>query len=425
MKEIYDWVPWFRELVRRIADEGEAYLNETAQKVDWGENLAKLEFGDEGIDPFSFVYFLASKAKISRRKTVYESVTHEFGIESPLPDPNVDDYYIFPTPPPLKVLYRDGKIFNIDLLWRLFRQAIEDGPGIDPDDFKEVLSIRDVAVPKLTQSLFLINPEYFLPADNTWADLSRALDLPPPSEIESGGYATYRSFLEKSKNAFPGCQPYEINMFVYMQKSGSIVVSEDFYQVSSQVMGQGKGDYWEEGEFNFKKNNWVYTGGPGDDRAYRLADPKQGDIILVRTGREAGKGSGRAIGVVYKNDYAPDGWAEERRIHVLWINKSKGKLAKNTPILGFGKAGRGTKTYNAFEGIESYYPSFDLLHRLRENSIDSELQTEPFDQLPPADTKENLHPLNQILFGPPVQARPGTRSITRWRLLTTTLWISL
>ena len=45
---------------------------------------------------------------------------------------------------------------------------------------------------------------------------------------------------------FPGCQPYEINMFLYLQKSGSIVVSGDFYQISTHVMGDGQGDYWDE-----------------------------------------------------------------------------------------------------------------------------------------------------------------------------------
>ncbi len=62
MREIYDWVPWFRELAGKIAEGGEAYLIEKARRVDWrNEKPALLEYGDEGIDPFSFFYFLASK----------------------------------------------------------------------------------------------------------------------------------------------------------------------------------------------------------------------------------------------------------------------------------------------------------------------------------------------------------------------------
>ena len=61
MKEIYDWVLWFRELVKKIEEGGEAYLIEKAKEVDWGNKRSLLGFGDENIDPFSFIYFLASK----------------------------------------------------------------------------------------------------------------------------------------------------------------------------------------------------------------------------------------------------------------------------------------------------------------------------------------------------------------------------
>ena len=61
MKEIYDWVPWFRELAKNIAEGGEQYLVDKAKDVNWAKGRALLEFGDEGIDPFSFFYFLASK----------------------------------------------------------------------------------------------------------------------------------------------------------------------------------------------------------------------------------------------------------------------------------------------------------------------------------------------------------------------------
>lgn len=404
MKEIYDWVPWFQELVRRIADEGEAYLNENARQVNWGENLAQLEYGDEGIDPFSFVYFLASKAAIKQRKTVYKSVSDKFGIESLLPDPREDEHYIFPTPPGLKVLFRDGENFHNDLLWRLFRQAVPVDPEIDPSVFKDVLDIKGVGVPKLTQALFLINPEYFQSVDNIIDDLSETLGLPALSEIQNeiktgGGYENYRYFLEKLKIAFPGCKPYEINMFLYMQKSGSIVVSGDFYQVSTQVMGHGKGDYWDEDESNFKENNWVYTGGPGDDRPYPLTDPKRGDIILVRTGKEKGKATGRAIGVVYRNDYVADGWKKECRIHVLWINKSEGKLTRDTPIWGFSNAG--PKTRGAFEDTSNFRSSFELIEKLKGIPPVDDSGAEPDDQKPGVKRVENPNPLNQILYGPP------------------------
>ena len=398
MKEIYDWVPWFQELVRGIADEGEAYLNEKARQVDWGENLAQLKYGDEGIDPFSFVYFLASKAATKQLKTVYEGVSREFGIHSPLPDASVDEHYIFPTPPGLNVLFHNGKSFNIDLLWRLFRQAVPVDPEIEPNDFKDVLEIKNVATPKLTQSLFLINPRYFLPVDNSSADLSQTLDLPTPSEIESGGYETYRSFLDRVKRAFPGCQPYEINMLLYLQNSEKIQVSGQFYQISTYVYDPGGGDYWENRDDSFKENNWVFTGG---GQYPHLTEPIPGNIVLVRTGIQMG----RAIGVVYKNDYHEDGeWTENGRIHVLWINKSECKLPKGNVKQQHGFSRTTEKgILSLFARADGYGPSFELIGKLNGEPKPTEDESEDYEDgmEPGTESKKHLYPLNQILYGPP------------------------
>ncbi|MDE3001120.1 MAG: AAA family ATPase [Gemmatimonadota bacterium] len=402
MKEIYDWVPWFRELAGRIASEGEAYLNEKAMQVNWGENLARLEYGEEGIDPFSFLYFLASKAATKQLETVYESVSHEFAVRSPLPDPSVDENYIFPTPPALNALFRDGENFHNDLLWRLFRQAVPVHPEIEPNDFKDVLDIKGVGVPKLTQALFLINPGYFQSVDDTINDLSEALGLPALPDIQSeikegGGYENYQSLLEELRDAFPGCQPYEVNMFSYLQNSGDIQISDRLYQISTYVFDPGGGDYWDD----FKKNNWVYTGGPGsgkswqEEGSYPLIEPARGDTILVRTGRQRG----RAIGIVQKNDYAESGLNETSRIHVFWINKSDAQLSGLTAMVGFSRSGDGTN--RAFRGAESYNRSFGLMETLREGSTVIEPEPNPDSLRSVEPVTKNPNPLNQILYGPP------------------------
>ncbi|MDE2798279.1 MAG: hypothetical protein OXI94_06375 [Gemmatimonadota bacterium] len=404
MKEIYSWVPWFRELARKIEKGGEAYLIEKARQVEWGGNDPPLlQYGDEGIDPFSFFYFLASKARDKQpRRRVYNSVSSVFEIESPLPDTDVDDYYIFPTPPyNANLLFHERENFTPDLLWRLFKETVQDKPKIGPGDFKNALELKYTGVPKLTQTLFLINPEYFLPADDTTFHLSEALGAwsETKKEIEDGSYEKYESLRKKLMEAFPGCQPYEINMFLDRQKSGEIKVSDNFFHISTNVYDDGI-DYWD----GFKENNRVYTGGSGGARkkwepkqkdgkiarliayvkpliekaqytrreiidmayeelrdidiseytiktqlsnattdskrnrwgkilktdketkfisweeTYPLTEPNPGDIILVRTGIR----KGRAIGIVYRNDYAEDGvykndkFNEDAYIHVLW-----------------------------------------------------------------------------------------------------------
>lgn len=406
MKEIYDWVPWFRELAETIAQGGEKDLIDKAKAVDWGPGKrALLDFDNKGIDPFSFFYFLASKNTSIQRRKVYLSVHNQFHISSTLPDG--EDAYIFPTPPPMaQVLFHDGKNFDHDLLWSLFKQVVVDNRNINPNDFKKVLDIKNVAVTKLTQTLFLINPEYFLPVDDATGVVSEALlDLSSRElerKIKENGLQEYLSVVEKLKKAFPECQPYEIALFLYLQSKLEVKVSGKFFHVSSKAHGYKEDDHWEQ----FKKNNWVYTGGPEsgtswDDWSdnskrgkYPLDDPKPGDGILVRTGTK----KGRAIGIVYKNDYAdPHGFNGKSKIHVLWINKSENPLSKkeNTEWVGFNKTEKGSSTYSAFEKTEGYKSSFDLIERLAPNH---EPKT-PDNQQSKADAMK--HPLNQILCGPP------------------------
>lgn len=390
MKEIYDWVPWFRELALNIAEGGETYLIERAKKVEWGENDFLLQNSDEAINPFSFFYFLAFKNTPNIWRPVYESVSDVFEVERI--NTNIDEDYVFPRTH-FGVLFYDEDDPQSALLWRLFRQAAKSPPEIDPDVFQEVLGIKGVRIIKLTHALFLINPHCFLPVDSASTQLFEALDLPIPSAIEGGGYETYRSFLNRAKKVFPGCQPFEINMFLYLTKPTTpdkfrVQVSDSCYHISTNAFDLEGGDYWENRDGSFKENNWVYTGGPGpgkswdEEGSYPLTEPARGDIVLVRTGVQ----KGRAIGVVQENEYAELGKNRDSRIHVLWLNKGDEELSTKTRQNALEKIKPDWKTYQAFEETHAYKPTFNLIDLLIGD------KREPM---------KNPHPLNQILYGPP------------------------
>ena len=60
----YTWVAWLEELATTIARNDEHYLVGKAKDVDWKKNKDKarlLMYGDENIDPMSFLYFLAQR----------------------------------------------------------------------------------------------------------------------------------------------------------------------------------------------------------------------------------------------------------------------------------------------------------------------------------------------------------------------------
>lgn len=387
MKEIHDWAGWFRELGRAIRSAGEDGLITQASQVDWGGKPELLKNGDQGIDPFSFLYSLAQKNTKRQRPRVYPSVAKCFGLEAP-PDPGNDDLYTFPTPAPMApAVFNDRSEFRPDLLWRLFRQAVENEPQIEPELFRDVLKIKFVAIVKLTHTLCLINPVYFVPAD--------ALQRLPANggmDLKRWGHAEYMSAMDRAKRTLPECRAYEINAFVWFQyMSGSPLITAEsrYFQVSTRAY---EGDRWTD----FERSCAVYTdasrpGGPvgswGEDTIdgdpsrgpYPLAEPRRGDVILVRAGFK-----GRAIGIVHSNDYAePDGLNERSRLHVYWINKASASFAgAQTDQRAFARTQPGSSTYRAFATAAAYEPTFALLGRAQ----------------PP---KKPLNPLNLVLFGPP------------------------
>ena len=112
----YSWVPWFKELVDLIAEHDERWLVERAKAVDWGKENAP----------------------------------------------------VIPTPPAAaQALYHDGESFGPDRCWRLFRQAAKTVPAIHSHDFDDELNMPNVAIKKLTHTLFIVNPSHFFPADLT------------------------------------------------------------------------------------------------------------------------------------------------------------------------------------------------------------------------------------------------------------------
>ena len=368
MKEIYDWVPWFRNLARRIAEDGPESLIERAKRVQWREDGREprrepplLMYGDENIDPFSFFYYLAGhNSSAKTRARVYPSIAKHFQVPNPQ-HLDRDEAFGFPTPNLVNVLFHGEGRGNPTLLWNLFRQAASGVDSVAATDFENTLKLPKVALAKLTQVLFLVNPEEFLPFDKVVLSLGIAT-LSKPVEIE---WSHYREELRSIRGAFPGCSPYEINLLAYSRNTNRLAINRRrYFQVSTNVHREG--DRWED----FRDNNWVYTGSrrsgrgwgsPAPDEAgrdYPLDEPQPGNVVLVRYGRQ-----GRGMGVVYRNDYV-ERFAEGSRLHVLWLNKSSSAadLPGSTPIVAFSRAGESTVA--AFRKAAEYAPTFEALNRI-------------------------------------------------------------
>lgn len=409
MKEMYDWVPWFAELARKIANSQEQDVIARAKQIHWkreGKPPRLMSQGDAHFDPFSLIYYIAARSAFAvSRKQIYPSISKAFEI-SELGNLDSDDNFIFPTGELRNTLFNDvankgTSASNPDLLWKLFRSAVSGARKIDGSMFDRALKIPRVAVTKLTHALYLTNPHAFVPADSAVGLTKSALPK---------NWDEYKNELEKAHRLLPNCMPYEINPagFLFASAKGKHKINirpNRCFHVSSNVHGDGN-DYWED----FRSNNWVYTGGPKSgirwndydggtlNGGYPLSDPKPGDVVLVRRGVRQGLG----IGIVYKNDFKND-LSEQSKLHVIWINKDEHQLTGQTEQKGFNRARE--KTLDAFHSTEGYAETFDLLRSLEngEGTRSGEAQgaVRDGDRTRQDYTGSVEHARNRILYGPP------------------------
>ena len=358
MKEQYQWVEWFNELAGKVSAEETHWLAERASRVEWRTDNATaplLRYGEHNVDPFSFIYTLAATCggRPSRTRVV-ESVTDIFELEAKLPV-NLEEAFYFPQGLPQNTLFHGRGEGNPALLWDLFRDALSGIEEVRPGVFHDVLGIKNVGVAKLTQALFLADGEAFMPYDTSTRPLLTG-DVPATPD-----WSRYRQAIEELQEAFPGARLCEINLFAYLLSRGELT-GQRVYQVSANVYNDGI-DRWDD----FDGNSCVYTGGrapntefedevtPGT-RTYPLEDPDAGDLVLARIA-----GNGKALGVVWSNEY-PQSMTAESRIHVLWLNKTDAPLGFSQQ-LGFSRADR---IESAFRRREEYRPTFSVLDRVRE-----------------------------------------------------------
>ena len=390
MKGIYDWVPWFRELSAKIAEGGEQYLIDRVKAVDWGKPPALRKFGDDKIDPLSFLYFL------SAHLNAIESVHKTFEIETDIPGPQAR---VFPQAMGFKTLFFGEGPDRSQLFWRLFRQAQPDDPELNADDLREALDIKGIGVAMFTQALCLTNAEAFLPIDGTLEPLGVRAPFPK----EKFTLDEYRSIMSRMRRGFPGCRLYEIGRFLYEHGAcdgGLVSADSRYFHIATRLDGPKSPDYSSE----FERENAVRTSGrasavpfgtpiPAKKNPYPLDRPNPGDVMLVRCGVTGGRG----IGVVVQNDFAkPGGLTAESRIHVLWINKAHSELAGRTEQTAMDRIGESAKkTFPAFANTVEYQPTFEIL-RASFGVPDPVTINDSGSDDPPVD-----HALNQILYGPP------------------------
>ena len=205
------------ELIELLKSVGIGPFND---KVDSGEHTIEL---DE-IDPFTFFCYIYKHGSQKRLKYLQE-IAKKLKIQIPTDEKGI------PSAQPQKVWLFSYKYLRTDndipRLWQFFHKAIND--KLSDKDFEEVLKIRNTGETKLTEALFYINPEKYLPINGpTKPYIKEKLGVNPKFRT----YTEYLQILNAIKNK----------------------VDLPFYELSYEA--------WEWNEERKKVNYWIFQGNP-------------------------------------------------------------------------------------------------------------------------------------------------------------------
>lgn len=327
----YDWVPFFNaicevlEMVASDLETRETRLLEIAESTFHEDHRI---LTNDRIDPFSYIYALAQRNTVNQRQQIFTRAANACGLSVPIPTD-----WVFPTPTPntLSLFYAQGAYIDgegqevgNECLWDLFVQVYT-GADIREEDFLKTLIVKNVGFTKLSQALFLIAPDRFMPFEKQmnsfpghgFDDLSQLV-----KQIEKEGIQVYFSTIEQLRRSFPGCKLYEINLFnVLAHDYNPLRISGRYCQISSWAEGQGQEDYFGD----FVSENAVWTGGAtssSGNNIYPLTEYDRGDIVLARRGTKWLGG----IGLIVRNNYVPDGFNPNSSIDVIWLAKERRKI---------------------------------------------------------------------------------------------------
>lgn len=365
----YSWVPFFKSICSEILKLSQ-YPDSRASELSL---KAKMIFKEEHAilkvpytDPFSFLYAFAQLNTTYQRDHAFKSAKSAFNIPEDVPTD-----LIFPTPSTntKSLFYAEGQyVANNGLsvgsgvIWDLFDEVFNNKP-VTEENFAKVLSLKNVGVSKLTQTIFLVNPEVYIPFDTQM----NSLPIPTLSNlkqyaslIDKEGFPAYKKAIDLLKAAFPGCYMYEVNLLNVLLNEPDehqLRVTNRYCQISSWADGKEDADYFDD----FVNESSVWTGGATSGTGkteYPLQEFDRGDIVLVRKGTKNLGG----VGIVLENEYKPGGWSYDAAIKIVWLNKNPGRteeaLAQWT---GFDYAT--PKTITTFQN--AYGSTFEIINQIR------------------------------------------------------------
>lgn len=218
-----DWQPFFRELAVRLL-EFEQLQPELIQLLrDAGVHLQH----DEGeplavLDPFSFFSLILKHQSDARVIDILSVIRDRLGLHGPLPT-NLTGV---PWSNPMNAwffAYRSHRQdTDLPTLWALARQAV--AGDLHADTFAAALTIRQVALPKLTQGLFWLNPERYLALNGVNIPYLEGRGLTHAGRVQT--LADYDAVLDASRPLASGYPALSHEAWLTAQRGKSVAVMD-------------------------------------------------------------------------------------------------------------------------------------------------------------------------------------------------------
>ena len=362
---LYDWRPFFRKIAEELVKIGQdagtrdANIRDKAERVfDPNKGLLIKDF--KYIDPFSFIYTLSTPRNIHHKNAIHiQNARNVFGISEPVTD------WEFPHANPVNSLFhRDGSFIagdntptdteeqNLADIWDLFIAVYEAGTYTiitDIDErFRKFIRRPRLGLAKATQTMFLINPDVFLPIDE------RTLYLPlfgtktynTIHKSIKDGEQTFSQVMNTITAPFVKCNPYEINLFAWSLEANKLKINNTVWQINH--------GYEQDNCTEFHEKSAVWTDGQKDEndgRAYHLREPVRGDIMVVHSGQLA-----RMLGIVLHNGYKEE-FSSEDQIDTVFIHIDK------KPVVGKNFAR--PAFVHRWDGIDFYPKIAELIENIK------------------------------------------------------------
>lgn len=223
---VFEWPPFFKALARKLLEFHEVerhpalirLLREAGISVghDESEELAV-------IDPFTFFSLVLKHKTDARVQELFTFIGNKLGISETAPASltgvpwsNPMNAWFFP--------YRSKrKPDDLPTLWALARQAV-DGT-LEGPTFERALEIQQVGVPKLTQGLFWLNPDAFLPLNGIVVPYLDELGVSGAAEVRT--LADYEQVLEQARDLAPDFPNLSHAAWLDAQEEGEVILPTD------------------------------------------------------------------------------------------------------------------------------------------------------------------------------------------------------